>query len=111
MGTGGPNSSSGADRTADVRALIEDLDRMASSARHIPEEEMDALIEEAVRHVRHRRSWCASSLTATFWCVPLGKLTDWRAYYFEPSSRDCIAWLFRHSFSERWRVAPRQAGL
>ena len=45
-----------ADRKVAVRDLIEDLDRMAASACHIPEEEMDALIDEAVRHVRHRRS-------------------------------------------------------
>jgi hypothetical protein len=44
------------DRKAAVRDLIEDLDSMAATASHIPEEEMDALIDEAVRHVRHRRS-------------------------------------------------------
>ena len=44
------------DRKAAVRELIEDLDSMAASASHIPEEEMDQLIDEAIRHVRHRRS-------------------------------------------------------
>ena len=43
------------DRKAAVRELIEDLDSMAASASHIPEEEMDQLIDEAIRHVRHRR--------------------------------------------------------
>ena len=36
------------DRKAAVRELIEDLDSMAASASHIPEEEMDQLIDEAV---------------------------------------------------------------
>jgi hypothetical protein len=36
--------------------LIEDLDNMAASASHIPDEEMDALIDEAIRHVRHQRA-------------------------------------------------------
>ena len=44
------------DRQTAARDLIEDLDSMAASASHIPEEEMDALIDEAVRHVRHRRA-------------------------------------------------------
>ena len=44
-----------ADRKAAVRDLIEDLDSMAASASHIPEEEMDSLVDEAVRHVRHQR--------------------------------------------------------
>jgi hypothetical protein len=35
--------------------LINDLDSMAASASHIPDEEMDALIDEAIRHARHRR--------------------------------------------------------
>ena len=43
------------DRQAAARDLIEDLDSMAASASHIPEEEMDQLIDEAIRHVRHRR--------------------------------------------------------
>ena len=43
------------DRKAAVRELIEDLDSMAASASHVPEEEMDQLIDEAIRHVRHRR--------------------------------------------------------
>jgi hypothetical protein len=43
------------DRKAAVRNLIEDLDSMAASASHIPDEEMDALIDEAIRHARHRR--------------------------------------------------------
>ena len=42
------------DRKAAVRDLIEDLDSMAASASHIPDEEMDALIDEAIRHARHR---------------------------------------------------------
>ena len=41
-----------ADRTAAGRDLIEDLDGMAASARDIPEEEMEALFDEAFRHVR-----------------------------------------------------------
>jgi hypothetical protein len=41
------------DRQAAVRDLIEDLDSMAASASHIPEEEMDQLIDEAIQHVRH----------------------------------------------------------
>jgi hypothetical protein len=44
------------DRKAAVRDLVEDLDSLAASARHIPEKEMDALIEEAIQHVRQRRS-------------------------------------------------------
>ena len=44
------------DRKTAVRDLVEDLDSLAASASHIPEEEMDALIEEAIRHARHRRS-------------------------------------------------------
>ena len=43
------------DRKAAVRDLIEDLDSMAAGASQIPDEEMDALIDEAIRHVRHRR--------------------------------------------------------
>ena len=39
-----------------VPDLIEDLDSMAVSARHTPEEEIDALIEEAFQLVRYRRS-------------------------------------------------------
>jgi len=45
-----------ADRKAAVRDLVEDLDAMAASASHIPDEEMDALIDEAIRHVRRPRS-------------------------------------------------------
>jgi len=45
-----------AERQAAVRDLVEDLDSMAACASHIPDEEMDALIDEAIRHVRHRRS-------------------------------------------------------
>jgi hypothetical protein len=44
------------DRKTAVRDLIEDLDSMAASASHIPDEEMDALIDEAIRHARHPRS-------------------------------------------------------
>jgi hypothetical protein len=44
------------DRRAAVRDLIEDLDSMAASASHIPDEEMEALIEEAIGHGRQRRS-------------------------------------------------------
>ena len=43
------------DRKAVVRDLIEDLDSMAASASHIPDEEMEALIDEATRHVRRRQ--------------------------------------------------------
>ena len=45
-----------AGRKVAVRDLVEDLDSMAASASHIPEEEMDALIEEAIQHVRRQRS-------------------------------------------------------
>jgi len=44
------------DHKAAVRDLIDDLDTMAASASHVPDEEMDALIDEAIRHVRQRRS-------------------------------------------------------
>ena len=44
------------DRQAAARDLIEDLDSMAASASHIPDEEMEALIDEANRHARHRPS-------------------------------------------------------
>ena len=50
-----PTAESEPDRKAAVRNLIEDLDSMAASASHIPDEEMDALIDEAIRHARHRR--------------------------------------------------------
>lgn len=45
-----------ADRKTAVRELIEDLDNMSASASHIPDEEMDALISEAIKHVRHLHS-------------------------------------------------------
>ena len=41
------------DREAAARDLVEDLDSMAANSSHIPEEEMDQLIDEAIRHVRH----------------------------------------------------------
>ena len=44
------------DRKAAVQNLIEDLDSMSASASHVPDDEMDALIDEAIRHVRHRRT-------------------------------------------------------
>ena len=47
-----PTAESEPDRKAAVRNLIEDLDSMAASASHIPDEEMDALIDEAIRHAR-----------------------------------------------------------
>jgi hypothetical protein len=47
-----PPAEGEADRKAAVRDLIEDLDGMAASASHIPDEEMDALIDEAIRHAR-----------------------------------------------------------
>jgi hypothetical protein len=50
-----PPAESEPDRKAAVRNLIEDLDSMAASASHIPDEEMDTLIDEAIRHARHRR--------------------------------------------------------
>ena len=43
------------DHKVAVRDLIEDLDSMAASASPIPDEEMEALIDEASRHVRHRQ--------------------------------------------------------
>jgi hypothetical protein len=45
-----------ADRKRAVEDLIGDLDSLAASASHVPDEEMDALIDEAIRHVRHRQS-------------------------------------------------------
>jgi hypothetical protein len=42
------------DRKAAVQELIEDLDGMSASASHVPDDEMDALIDEAIRHIRHR---------------------------------------------------------
>ena len=50
-----PPAESDPDRKAAVRDLIEDLDSMAASAGHIPDEEMDSLIDEAIQHVRRRR--------------------------------------------------------
>ena len=44
------------DRKRAVQDLIEDLDSLAVSASHVPDEEMEALIDEATRNVRHRRS-------------------------------------------------------
>jgi hypothetical protein len=43
------------DRRAAVRDLIEDLNSMAASASQIPDEEMEALIDEAIQHVCHQR--------------------------------------------------------
>ncbi|MGB7720791.1 MAG: hypothetical protein WBL65_12875 [Bryobacteraceae bacterium] len=42
------------DRTRAVHDLIEDLDSLAASASHVPDEEMEALIDEAIHQVRHR---------------------------------------------------------
>ena len=44
------------DRRAAGRDLIEDLDSMAACASHVPDEEMEALIDEAFRHVRRPQS-------------------------------------------------------
>jgi hypothetical protein len=44
------------DRKRAVPDLMEDLDSLAASASHVPGEEMDALIDEAIHHVRHRQS-------------------------------------------------------
>ena len=41
-------------RKAAVREFIEDLDSMAAQASTIPPEDLEALIDEAARHVRHR---------------------------------------------------------
>jgi hypothetical protein len=43
------------ERKQAITHLIEALDELAASARHIPEEEMEALLEEAMQHVRPRR--------------------------------------------------------
>ena len=43
-------------RTAAVQDLADDLDDLAASASHVPDGEMEGLIEEATRHVRQRRS-------------------------------------------------------
>jgi hypothetical protein len=44
------------DRSAAGRDLIEDLDSMAASASHIPDGEMEALIDEAFRRARPPQS-------------------------------------------------------
>jgi hypothetical protein len=44
-----------ADHKAAVRDLIDDLDGMAASASHVPDDEMEGLFDEAIRHVRHRQ--------------------------------------------------------
>jgi hypothetical protein len=44
------------DRKRAVQDLIEDLDSLAASASHVPDEEMETLIDEATRNVRQRRS-------------------------------------------------------
>jgi hypothetical protein len=36
--------------------LIDDLDKLAAGASHVPDEEMGTLVDEAIDHVRHRRS-------------------------------------------------------
>lgn len=43
------------DRQKAAQDLIEDVDNLAASARHVPDEEMEGLIDEAIQHVRHRR--------------------------------------------------------
>ncbi|MEK7409580.1 MAG: hypothetical protein AAB225_31320 [Acidobacteriota bacterium] len=45
----------GEERDKAVRKLIEDLDALAASASHVPPEELDTLIDEAIEHVRRRR--------------------------------------------------------
>ena len=50
-----PPTESEPDRKTAVRELIEDLDSLSASASHIPDEEMDALIDEAIRHARQQR--------------------------------------------------------
>jgi hypothetical protein len=44
------------ERKRAVQDLIEDLDSLAASASHVPDEEMEILIDEAIQHVRHRQS-------------------------------------------------------
>ena len=44
------------DRKRAVQDLIEDLDSLAASASHVPDEEMDALVDEAIQHVRQQRT-------------------------------------------------------
>jgi len=41
--------------SAAVHDLIEDLDSLAAGASHVPDEEMEALIDEAIHQVRHRQ--------------------------------------------------------
>jgi hypothetical protein len=64
------------DRKAAIRELIEDLDSLSASASHIPDEEMDALIDEARVHtpatelspeewIRQFREWAHSHRTDT----------------------------------------------
>jgi hypothetical protein len=48
-------SAEGPNRVKAVQKLIESLDSTAASARHIPHDEMEALIDEACEHVRHQR--------------------------------------------------------
>jgi len=43
------------DRRKAAQALAQNLDSLASRARHIPEQDMEALIDEAMEHVRPRR--------------------------------------------------------
>jgi hypothetical protein len=44
------------DRKRAVQDLIEDLDSLAASASHVPDEEMEALIDEATWNVRQTHS-------------------------------------------------------
>jgi hypothetical protein len=45
-----------AGRKRAIQDLIEDLDSLAASASHVPDQEMEALIDEAARNVRQRRA-------------------------------------------------------
>jgi hypothetical protein len=50
------SAESDADRAGAVQDLIGDLDSLAASASGVPDKEMEALIGEAIQHVRDRQS-------------------------------------------------------
>ena len=43
----------GEERSDAFRQYLNHLDQLADRVKHVPEEEIDAAIDEAVRHVRH----------------------------------------------------------
>ena len=50
-----PPAGGEAERKRAAQDLIEDLDSLADSASQVPDEEMEALIDEAIQHARRRR--------------------------------------------------------